>query len=474
MTDDHVAEVPGSERILRNAYRLLGLPGEADWAAICAAAEREEETGWDLRWLGPVPRTRADRGLALNRLLDPHQRLRDRLFWFHEAVAEGAVRDLDPRLLRNAMEGWASTSLVTARHDAALVALLAAMTLDSEMADGSLWGSVLDRWRAVIESEEYWVAVIRVEKEGGFGVPAPFGEIYEVREKALEMVAAIPAGIFRAAVLEGDLDAARRAAAILREGLPEESFASLIGDLAERLEEAAPAAAARAAPEIEPALPYFGAESALPAPEAPATAEAPAAVGPAAGRVSDEARSIEEPPVETPALKERVIETPVARPRRRPPSFRRALPIAAVVALVGLAVFALLPLRHRLPGGGAAQTAGAGWNSDSPIAVVERRLDQTDGRLATVILERREMTGELAQAESAVRDYQALIEDYERRAEYQLNIDREAYARVVRLHAEAVAQAEALRGQSGNLQLTYERLLDQEAELIAEYNAEVR
>lgn len=428
-------------RVLRNAYRVLGLPGEAGWAAIrAAAAEEARETGWDLPWLGPLPRPAAERGLALNRLLGPHQRLRERLFWFHDGSAEDAVRGLEPDLLSSALEGWAEASSVTGRHDAALVALLAAMTLDPEVEDAALWQTALERWQAVLTAEEYWLAVIRVEAEGGFEIPAPFAEIYECRENALGLVAGIPAAIARAAMLEEDHAAARRAIDVLRAALPEEVHAPLIGDLASHLDRGG----AGAAVPVEPVVPA--------APESP-PAEA----------VRDE-RAV---PAVVPD--ERGAAGPDTPPDARRPRRRRALPVAISLALLAAAALALLPLRHRFPGGESTGPRGG-----SPeIRAIEQRLDENDGRLAEALVERRAAEADVVQTRGAVADYQRLIDDYRQRAEYRLNIDRAAYDRVVLLHDRAVQQHTAAVARRDSLVRRVEQLRLEDARLVSEHNAQI-
>jgi hypothetical protein len=465
MMSGSVSDVPKSELILRNAYRVLGLPGEAGWQEIEAAAARERGTGWDLPWLGTVTRTPARRGLALNRLVDPYQRLRERLFWFHEAAAEEAVEDLEPAFLRNAMEGWAATTVVAARHDAALVALLAAIVLDPHVEDAPLWRTTLMRWREVLESEEYWVAVIRVEREGAFEFPAPFAEIYELRENALAMIAEVLNGIARSAVLSGDTDAARRAIEVLRETLPKKIFDMRIGNLAGRLAED------RVVPTAGSALdPFHAAVREIPSLELGDETAAPVE----AAATAEPSAPAEEPAREEPTPLEPLRFT-LAGPPRAPT--RRTVPLAAAgLALAVVAAAFLLPVRDLLPGGerpSGPRRASGTENRVSTLPLFERELETNDETMAAVLLERRAAGSDVAQLEAAVRDYQALIDDYQRRAAYRLNIDRQAYARVVRLHAEAVQQYEAARARRGSLDLRYARLREREAALIAEYNRQV-
>jgi len=77
------------ERFARNAYRVLGLPGNASQAAIHDAAGSlrrafklgaAKTTAWDLPWLGVLNRTESDIQDAVGRLTNPIQRLQKRLF----------------------------------------------------------------------------------------------------------------------------------------------------------------------------------------------------------------------------------------------------------------------------------------------------------------------------------------------------------------------------------------------------------
>ena len=245
MTSSHESHpaTPASVTVVRNPYRVLGLPGEASWERIRASAERllelpepeKESTPWDLPWLSEVPRTEADVERALTRLGDPDHRIRARLFWFHERVAETAVHELTPSTIRNALEGWSATSQPLARHDAAVVALLGAITLDPEIQKSSLWRRALEEWEEVLDLEAYWMDVLRIEMQGGFEHPASLADVREVRERGIRLVVEPLLGVARQAVVEDELPRAARTLAVLREALPEDVFKTCCGDLAEHV-----------------------------------------------------------------------------------------------------------------------------------------------------------------------------------------------------------------------------------------------
>lgn len=496
-----IHKLPRSERILRNAYRILGVGGEAGWAEIRSAAARDDPGPWDLPFLGAVSRTPAERGLALNRLVDPSQRLRERLFWFHETLSEAAVRDLDPATLRNSMEGWGSTSEATALHDAAVVGLITTLTLDPQVEDVDLWSRVLERWRAVLSAEEYWGAVIRAESQGGFEIPAPFGEIYELREKSLGLVLEIPAGIARKAVLDDDLPLARRAIDALRNAVPEDDFVSLVGDLAKRvtegrrpeacLEEGGFIPLARSdgrrldgrlvAPGNEPpvversrAIPFrhFNGVPSAASPEPAAVVSQKILDSAAVSEASygPESSPATEPPHRGASEPSHAL---ASTPWRPSAAERGLLPRPALVTAFALVVViaALLVLRF---GGWAPVDPGTLRSEDATLTELDQRLAAHDAQLAEILLARRVMDEELARFQENARDYRALAEDYQKRIAYRLKVDRRSYARVIQLHNTSVAQYNVLLSERAGLVRRYQVVLDQGEDLVARYNARVR
>lgn len=169
---------------------------------------------------------------ALERLGDPRRRLSDRSAWFHERVAVDAVADLRPDSLRNALEGWSSTSDPVTGHDAAVVALLTATVLDPAVEDLDLWTRAFGLWRESVDREPFWMAVLQLEMEGGFPQPASLEDVRNARRSALEPISRAALDALRRAVIEERSDDASHILGVLKNGLPDERFDALCGEIA--------------------------------------------------------------------------------------------------------------------------------------------------------------------------------------------------------------------------------------------------
>lgn len=86
------------ERVVRNAFRILGLASLSSKVAVngaLGAAKRKAKLGvplatpWDMPWLGDLPRSDAEIQYALSRLSNPSDRIVERFFW--PAVARVAL-----------------------------------------------------------------------------------------------------------------------------------------------------------------------------------------------------------------------------------------------------------------------------------------------------------------------------------------------------------------------------------------------
>jgi hypothetical protein len=100
-----------AQRLAANAYRILGLSGDATQAEIDAAARRMRlwadpadipPTPWDFPQLGPLPRGSLHIEQAVAALHDPVARLQERALWFR---GDGSVGDV-PSVWNGAMEGF--------------------------------------------------------------------------------------------------------------------------------------------------------------------------------------------------------------------------------------------------------------------------------------------------------------------------------------------------------------------------------
>ncbi|MDX1624333.1 MAG: hypothetical protein R3199_10190 [Gemmatimonadota bacterium] len=438
--------------IRHNPYRILGLPGEATWPQIEGAAERllaspaDRTTSWDLPWLdggpdrapGAVERARA-------RLADPDLRLPARMLWFHERFAADALLELSPATIRNVLEGWSSTTQPVARHDAAVVALLAAFVLDPEVERGGIWSRALREWREALELEPYWMAVLEVEVEGGFPSPATLAEVRELRESALAHVAEPLLSIARAAVLRDRSSRALRALRILQEALPRPLFSDLVGDLAGHVggdlateRETVPGTEP---PQREEAAPPGAEEVAAPATGAAEPAEPEGPDGP------EETAPEAVPPAGS------------SRTRRA----RWPLVVAAVV--VGLLLVAV----PRLPTGETEPPATERPAGAASTAILSL-LEANDRELGRTLLERHRIERELEFARDAIAGYDTLAADYERRMRRRLPASRADYRRVVSLRREVAARRDSLLEAQRAANARFEALVRRDASLRRAFN----
>ncbi|HUP19580.1 MAG TPA: hypothetical protein VM778_06470 [Gemmatimonadota bacterium] len=529
--------------VARNPYRVLGLPGDSSWPDIQARADalrarsnpQNDSTAWDLPWFAPLPRSAADVERALVRLADPIQRIRDRLFWFHERVSEMAVHELLPANLRNALEGWSATSEPLARHDAAMVALLKGLALDPKVEDAATWRRLFSEWSSAIALEEYWMAVLKLELGGGFETPASLSDVREVRQSAERLVAAPLLEIARAAVLDENLATAARALAVLREALPADAFGHTCGDLASHVwgrfdadwatptEKPTPAGSGPPAsdfaletqnpsvwelgshkdtgggarePEViptedppDPAIDAAGGLSAEPAPGEPDEPAAPPSkpVADPKRRAADDGRA---------AAPRRSVESsdpgtdddgeapkPAAAfpdPEKRDDevpfgrSTRRARSRLRPLWIGGIAASAAVAVAIA-----ALDPRGSSADLEEPpdpvtLTVLERRLEQSYGEVAEAMVDRYEVQQELDLVARAVDGYRILVEDYERRSSYRLPVDRDAWRRVARTHDRFVERRDSLRIESERLAVVQDSLEQVDQNLLAAYNLLVR
>jgi hypothetical protein len=186
LTDAAFPFVGLNARIAGNAFRILGLPATAQLADIPTAihllqptdTSRSVSTPWDAPWLGLIPRSVADTSDALNRLTDPDQRLRERLFWF---TGKQTSREL-------ALLAGPTVVPLSDAHDAALLMLAQALVFDAVLADERRWVCALQAWQAVCHSATFWQALTAVELESDFYPKASPASIATLRDDALVLV----------------------------------------------------------------------------------------------------------------------------------------------------------------------------------------------------------------------------------------------------------------------------------------------
>lgn len=217
------------EPVARNSYRLLGLPGRASQSAIhdAAAATRRalklgirRSTLWDLPFLDDVALSEGNIQGAVGKLTNPNDRLRERLFWFYNP--EEVLRDLSLSSLDETAEQLLDASEPTARHDAALCMLVAAVVFDPQLLEQNRWVRSFELWWEIIESDDYWAALLDAEIEGDFEPFATLAEVEELREQTPRLLADILAITAKDAVARDARATCQRALQVLADtGFPQ-------------------------------------------------------------------------------------------------------------------------------------------------------------------------------------------------------------------------------------------------------------
>jgi hypothetical protein len=164
-----------AERMSRNAYRILGLPGTASQAAIEQAVRRMRiwpdagripATAWDVPWVGELVRSKSELEQALSRLAEPGTRVQERLLWFHRANA--LLNEQTQGTLDDAAEGLGQSDEIAERHDGSLARYRAAMLLDPEIKETERWQAVVQAFSELSNSDDYLDYLLKVECEGDF------------------------------------------------------------------------------------------------------------------------------------------------------------------------------------------------------------------------------------------------------------------------------------------------------------------
>src|SRR5437764_12257365 len=93
------------ERLTNNAYRVLGLGGDANQEMIqqaarrmrlLAAATKIPPTPWDLPWLGAINRSKPAIEQAVAKLNEPNWRVQERMRWFCASPEDAAAVEKAP------------------------------------------------------------------------------------------------------------------------------------------------------------------------------------------------------------------------------------------------------------------------------------------------------------------------------------------------------------------------------------------
>lgn len=202
------------ERFSQNAFRMLGLPGDANQADIQAASAAmrraiklgvEKSTPWDFPRLGPLHRTEESIRNALGCLANPQQRIRERFFWFIEKETCIVLKDFSfsysgrrcqmPNLSH--LPGWG--------HDSTILEFLTTITVDPQMGNLDRWTSILQLWSDNMSGEAYWQYFKEVELRGGFEPVAGEEEFHAIEIQTERFVEDIIASIARNAMSQNNI-----------------------------------------------------------------------------------------------------------------------------------------------------------------------------------------------------------------------------------------------------------------------------
>ena len=179
--------VPGGRQLSASAYRTLGLSGSATQGQIDQAARKLRiwpdpknipPTAWDLKWLGPITRSKNDIEQALARLSEPATRVGERLMWFNGSDPKPWTAADSARV-----PAIAAPKSPPDLHDRALYRLHMATVRDPNLKDPSQWHDVILGLRQLSSSDEYLCWLVDQENNGDFDKRASLEEIAEALQR---------------------------------------------------------------------------------------------------------------------------------------------------------------------------------------------------------------------------------------------------------------------------------------------------
>src|SRR5258706_3973377 len=189
-------EALGGDKLTQNAYRILGLGGDATQEAIHQAARRMRlwatsgkapATAWDMSWLEKIERAMANIDQAVAKLNEPNWRVQERLLWFCGSPEILSGNDLSA--LRQALKAVAGDETPLLRQNRA-VAELAGAIFQPLPIDTKIWGSVLENFARLNASDDHLRWQLELETTGGFEKQATETEIRDFQRAIPQLVAA--------------------------------------------------------------------------------------------------------------------------------------------------------------------------------------------------------------------------------------------------------------------------------------------
>jgi hypothetical protein len=200
-----------------NAYRVLGLPGNASRNAVLDAASSlrlrarlsmPAPHADPLVRFFPLQLTEALLDDALRRLQHPAQRIQERLFWFTSAdsMDVDCWAKLTAGELPAAQAGWSESTTISRRANAARTTHLRALTADLTCADPKPFLSALGAWKRLFDRPEFWELQRKLEDTAGFLPLASDDEFEKLRSEAPRLLLLGHAAVIRTALIFGKVD----------------------------------------------------------------------------------------------------------------------------------------------------------------------------------------------------------------------------------------------------------------------------
>lgn len=212
---------------LKNAYRILGLTGNAPQQELkktIASIRRQAKVGkaytsvCDLAWVGAaVSREEKDLLDAETRLLNPDTRIKERVLWFH-SLPDGFPAHMTVEQAVSTAESVSKSTDPLARHDAAVLMQFAAMAESPDFEKPELWNQALSMWRTVQQDEEYWAALCEMDDNLGYEPVCLASDVLAYREKFMEVVTEPIVLLSKDALNNGNQQLFARAAALINNG----------------------------------------------------------------------------------------------------------------------------------------------------------------------------------------------------------------------------------------------------------------
>lgn len=163
-----------------NAFRILGISADAN-NSVVRKAHQSLRTRVKMNgvkevqdWLAFIDKRQLSETTvqnALHRLENPKTRLEDRIFWiFNPNDSSGAYENLSFNNIRETINMWKSSPLVTAQANVARLYYILCVCADQGLVEPTLWQTAFQTWQFVISKNEFWENLIDVEMESGFEV----------------------------------------------------------------------------------------------------------------------------------------------------------------------------------------------------------------------------------------------------------------------------------------------------------------